>query len=122
MKPGTLRLGFKLGFLLAVLVVCALALSRSQLPGTEMLWDKASHFMAFLVLAFLLDYAVLGYWPKWVGLVLFGLGIEIAQWFTGYRYFELQDLAADALGVGGYLVLRPQVAKIPMLRSLSRYH
>ncbi len=122
MKPETLRLGFKLGFLLAVLVVCGLALSRSQLPGTEMLWDKASHFMAFLVLAFLLDYAVLGYWLKWVGLVLFGLGIEIAQWFTGCRYFELQDLAADALGVGGYLVLRTQIAKIPMLRSLSRYH
>ncbi len=121
MKAEALRLGFKLVFLQAVLVICGLTLSRSQLAGTEMLWDKASHFMAFLVLAFLLDYAVRGYWPKWVGLVLFGLGIEVAQWFTGYRSFELQDLAADALGVGTYLVLRPQVAKMPMLRSLSPY-
>lgn len=63
-------------------------------------WDKAQHFVAFLVLMLL---GGLAYQrtllPVAVGLVLFGAFIEVAQAATGWRYGELADWLADMLGV-----------------------
>ena len=120
MVMANLRSGFRLSFLAALIVFTGLALASYPMPGTELIWDKAGHLLAFLVLAFLLDHAWRGFWSKWIGLVLFGLGIEIAQWWSGYRHFELQDLAADTLGVAVYLLIQPQLRKIAVLRSLNQ--
>jgi VanZ family protein len=64
-------------------------------------WDKAQHALAFGVLTLL---ARLG-WPKgsaWrqaLGLVGYGVLIEVTQAATGWRHGEVADALADAAGV-----------------------
>lgn len=94
----------KLAFWLACSTVAILALTPlPALPvGLFDWWDKAQHALAFAVLCGLGCVA----YPnriRWVllGLVAFGAGIEVAQAATGWRYGEIGDLLADALGVAG---------------------
>lgn len=65
--------------------------------------DKLGHFLA---------YAVLTYWfcqfhfhrarlLYALGFVAMGIALEFAQRATGYRSFELADMAANTLGVAG---------------------
>ncbi|MEO8718682.1 MAG: VanZ family protein [Burkholderiales bacterium] len=64
--------------------------------------DKLGHFLAYGVLMFWFAFlyrgarARLGYAFLWIAM---GVGLEFAQRATGYRSFELADMAADALGV-----------------------
>ena len=135
MSPKRLRLAFRLAFAAALLVIMWLALSRSPAPALGLQWDKANHFMAFLVLAFLLDYSwrpnCQGYqaealarigqdWPKWLVLSLFGACIELVQWWSAYRAFELLDMLADAMGIAGYLLLQPYLAQHRWLLALKQ--
>jgi VanZ family protein len=86
-------------FLLCLIVVLALSLLPAQpLPTTG--WDKANHVLAFAVLA------VLGCrsYPKrrirvLLGLLAYGVLIELLQALTGYRTAELLDVVADAVGL-----------------------
>jgi glycopeptide antibiotics resistance protein len=34
-----------------------------------------------------------------MGLALFGIGIEVAQWLTGWRHGDWQDWIADCVGI-----------------------
>lgn len=91
---------------------CAAIAVASLLPGPWLppaafdLWDKAQHGLAFLLLA------VLGFgaFPGAVGrvalgLLAYGVAIELAQAATGWRYGDGQDWLADAVGVlAGYLM------------------
>jgi VanZ family protein len=44
------------------------------------------------------------------GLALMGLLLEVAQYFTGYRSFDLADAAANALGIlAGWLCAPPRL-------------
>lgn len=76
-------------------------LPAEQLPPVSNWWDKAQHALAFLVLG------VLGLWaysstPARVifGLLFFGVGIELAQAATSWRFGDWHDWLADAFGVG----------------------
>lgn len=76
-------------------------LPAEQLPPVFNWWDKAQHALAFLVLG------VLGLWaysstPARVifGLLLFGVGIELAQAATSWRFGDWHDWLADSFGVG----------------------
>ena len=95
-------------------VACAAVSVLSLLPG-EFLppvafnwWDKAQHALAFLMLGGL---GLVAY-PKTARLVLMGLlfygaVIELAQAATGWRYGDVQDWFADAVGVAAaYLIWR----------------
>lgn len=112
-------------FVVACLVVAVLSL----LPGEALppvafnVWDKAQHAGAFAALA------VLGLWafPRRpfavVGaLLVYGVLIEVAQHFTGWRYGDWQDWLADAVGVVmGFIAWRLGVslsprAGVPVLR------
>ena len=71
-------------------------------------WDKAQHALAFALLtgwAFLL-------WPERktrviMGMLAYGAFLEWAQGMTGWRYPELADWLADALGVfAAWLIFR----------------
>ncbi len=68
--------------------------------------DKLEHSFAYLVLAlcFCQAYAQPSRWM--VFLIAWGVGIEFAQGWTGYRYFDVWDMVANTTGVllGGYLV------------------
>jgi VanZ family protein len=64
--------------------------------------DKLEHFGAYALLMFWFGWlyrsrpARLGYAVLWIAM---GIGLEFAQGATGYRSFELADMAANALGV-----------------------
>lgn len=64
--------------------------------------DKLGHFFAYSLLMFWFCYLYrnrhtrMAYGAGWV---LLGVAVEFAQSATGYRSFELADMAANALGV-----------------------
>lgn len=103
---------------LLVLAVCAisyLATTSLSMPVVEDLNDKASHVLAFFVLALLVDFS----WPrtrfgmrKAAGLLGYGMLIECVQYFLPYRSFSLLDWAADGLGLVLYRALVPLLAGI----------
>jgi VanZ family protein len=72
-----------------------------ELPAITLdIWDKAQHATGFCALA------VLGLWayPKHfarvcIGLLLFGVAIEVAQSASGWRTGDLFDWVADAVGI-----------------------
>ena len=116
---------FRIGLATTVLVITWLALAQDPYPDVEfLLFDKLNHVVAFLVLAFLADYAfplVQNHNIKWLALLGYGLFLEVAQYSTGYRYFEVLDLLADASGIAVYVAIRsfmgslmPDWVEVPM--------
>ncbi len=77
-------------------------LPQEFLPSGINIWDKLSHSIAFAALALS---AALG-WPKrdifrsvLIPLLLFGVLIEVMQYFIPGREFSLLDMLADAIGI-----------------------
>lgn len=94
-----------IGLGLASLVLVA---SLVPVPGDSGLpSDKMMHLLAYLSLGLWFGalYGVERFARIGLGLVAFGLVIECLQYGTGYRSFELTDLAADALGAALGLIL-----------------
>jgi len=89
------------GWLLAAAIV-GLSLAPSPPQAGGLVPDKLAHFVAYAVLMswFCLLHrgtrARLAYGALWIGM---GIALEFAQRATGYRSFELADMAANALGV-----------------------
>lgn len=69
-------------------------------------WDKAQHTVSFAVLTL---WALLVWSTRirriMLGMFMYGGALELAQAWTGWRYGEWADLAADALGVVFALVV-----------------
>ena len=110
--------GFRTVFVITLIAVSYLALTPIGIPQIEDFWDKSNHLAAFITLAFLLDFSTSGNSIKWLGLAGYGMLIEIAQWFTEYRYFELSDILADCIGISIYVILRGQLARTPWFGTL----
>lgn len=92
----------RLAFWACLLAVVALSLTPVQhLPQQVFsLWDKAQHAGGFAVLT------LLGLWAYphrvtalLVAMLALGVGIELAQAATGWRYGDVADWVADAVGV-----------------------
>lgn len=87
-------------FWLCVLAVLALALVKPThyMPSTG--WDKANHALAFGVMALL---GALAYPARLgrilLGLLAYGVLIEVLQGFTGYRDKDWHDVIADGVGL-----------------------
>lgn len=85
-----------------VLIVISMSLHPNP-PDTRAVFmgDKLLHGLTyiFLMIWFCQLYKSSSY--KYVGLYLLLLGvlIEIAQWGTGYRFFELADVVANSSGI-----------------------
>ena len=80
--------------------------------------DKLEHLSAFLVLAFLTDFAFpASPWnrQKFFLLLCYGLLLEIVQSFMPFREFSLWDLTADALGLLSYPLITPLLKSLPFL-------
>lgn len=82
----------------AVTVLALVPIEHLQLPVFDW-WDKAQHALAFLALT---GWALL-LWPFHasrvvLGMLVYGAGIEVAQWAVGWRFAEWADLAADSVG------------------------
>lgn len=100
----------RLAFWACLLGVVALSLSPVQNlpPQVFNVWDKAQHAGGFAVLT------LLGLWAYphrvtalLVAMLALGVGIELAQAATGWRYGDVADWVADAVGVAAaYTVWR----------------
>jgi VanZ family protein len=96
---------FRAGLWLSLIVIVYLATIRIDEPLPGHFSDKFYHGLCFAVLAFLTDYAYpkSGFGPrKYIPLFLYGVMIEVIQYFIPYRSFSLADMVADALGLGIY--------------------
>lgn len=111
---GALLPQFVLTGLLWICVIAVALLSvlpGEDIPGAFVFWDKAQHFLAFLVLA------LLGCWAYpgralhlFLGMLVFGAGIEIGQSFLPWRNGDAFDFVADAIGVLIVVVLRTHIS------------
>jgi len=95
---------FKAIFFIAVAVVLYKALTPST--GVSFLSfpnsDKVLHASAFFVLSFLLNRSSSSIEKRIrniLSLLAFGVFIEIAQYFTGYRSTSFYDVMADLVGI-----------------------
>ncbi len=115
---------WRLVFVLALAVCVYLALRPAgDKPAMFPHIDKLEHALAFATLA------VLGWWAGWampvrlfVGLALFGIGIEFAQSFTATRMADVWDALADMAGAAlalWVLARRQQVGPSPPAHSRS---
>jgi hypothetical protein len=104
---------FRFALLTALLVIGYLGTTPSELllPETN---DKLKHLAAFLLLAYLCDAAFPHQpwnWRKFLPLLAYGLLLECIQHFIPNRTFSLADLAADAVGLAFYPILRDLLMK-----------
>jgi glycopeptide antibiotics resistance protein len=113
------RLLFRVALGLVLLIITWLAVTPSTPIVAGLMWDKGNHVFAFLVLAFLTDFSFprLG-WINWLGLTGYGIALECLQWSLDYRYFELNDVFADILGIALYVTVSPLNKRIQFLREL----
>ncbi len=99
-----LEVAFRAIFWLCFVGLNGLAMSPAPyLPPLDIFnwWDKAQHAIGYggITATALFAYPRK---PKWkvVALLCFhGCLIEVLQYFSGYRYGDLQDAAADGVGV-----------------------
>jgi len=118
-KSDFVRIIFRALFTLALLIITWLAFAPESPEVATVVWDKGNHLLAFFVLGFLADFSFLNRsWLNWLGLACYGIAIECIQWILGYRFFELNDIAADLSGLLIYLVIRPYSNRTRLLRGL----
>ena len=83
-------------------------------PQPFRIWDKAGHFLAYLLLtAWFLQIYRTGMARVAVAVVSIGLGagLEVLQGLGGIRYFEFGDMLANTLGAcTAVLVVRGRLA------------
>lgn len=100
----------------AMSVLALLIILAATLVPSDWLWlddpafqfqvsDKWLHGITFAALSlwFCGQYAPSSYWRIALGLLAFGILIEIAQRAVGYRTADLLDLAADLVGIAAGL-------------------
>ncbi len=110
---------FRFLLLLSVVVITFLATTGQSIPIVDSVWDKAKHFFAFLVLAWLSDFSFPDRRFDYINLMMllgYGLLIELIQWYLPYREFSLLDVVADFVGCFCYLFFASSL--IPMRSRL----
>lgn len=111
---------FRWAFFSAIVVACYFAFM--PVPDDSLLQDindKLQHIAAFFLLALLLDFAypaVPYRWRKVLGLLGYGLFIEIVQYFLPYRSADLLDWIADGTGLLVYAWSVPLLQRLPFLQ------
>lgn len=94
------RIAF-VGLVLALLVSTVFSLLPSQEVPAGFGWDKLNHWAAFFILTFLACHAYpqQQFWKIAAMLLVYGIGIEVAQYFTRYRSADILDVLADSIGI-----------------------
>jgi len=99
----------RVSFIISILVIEYLATTSMEIEVVQNSWDKLNHFIAFSTLYILLYFAK--YYTKVfhivLTLLLYGIQIEIVQYFIPCRSFSLLDIFADMVGVLiGYIFIK----------------
>ncbi len=112
-------LSLRTALAIAVVAILHLATTQRSYPGVEDLNDKVSHVLAFAGLALLSDFSFPArrFGTKVIGLLAFGLLIEVVQYFLPYRESSVFDWLADAIGIAAYAVCIPLLRHVPVLRQ-----
>ncbi|MFZ4622833.1 MAG: VanZ family protein [Rhodoferax sp.] len=101
LKWSPMRAFWHVSFWTLVLTTLWLSLVPvAQVPPMLSFWDKAQHAFGFAALGFsgLMAYAGSARCLL-LSLALLGVGIEVAQGLSGWRYGDWQDWMADCLGL-----------------------
>lgn len=86
-------------FVIATLGTIWLSLAPvAELPSVTSFPDIYAHFAGYTILGFLAMASGLPRSVAFVTLVVLGTSLEIIQGFSGYRFFELKDIAVNAVG------------------------
>lgn len=99
---NTFKLAVQSTFWLACAAVATLSLMPvGELPDIALdLWDKAQHAAGFFALGCIGLVAYSGHKARvFLGLLAFGVAIELAQSAIGWRTGDVLDWVADALGI-----------------------
>ena len=93
---------YKVAFWLLLATVAIL--SMVSVPAQQLFdWQDKLHHMGAYGVLFLLLIQAYGHryriWVLAISLALFGLAVEVAQSFTGYRQAELWDVLANISGI-----------------------
>lgn len=97
------------GLVMALVAITVLAVMPGQEVPVTTTWDKLDHWFAFFTLSLLADHAFprAPFWRRTaLWLLAYGVGIEVAQWFTPDRDAEFMDVVADAISIASYGALR----------------
>lgn len=118
MLPGTINV-FRLLLISSLLLIIWFATMELAHPLMSGINDKLGHVLAFVYLAFVLDFS----FPqtqfdltKIVSLLAYGLLLETIQYFLPYRTFSLLDMLADGVGIATYFLMSPLLRYVPILR------
>ncbi|UCG77404.1 MAG: VanZ family protein [Nitrospirota bacterium] len=93
---------FRITLLASMVLIAVIAAADTNMIAPEGHHDKVVHLIAFIYLSFLMDrsFPLTGFnVKKIVSIIIYGVLIEIMQYFISYRHFELLDIAADLAGV-----------------------
>jgi VanZ family protein len=102
-----MRLFLRLAGAFVLVVLIALMLSPGgTIDSTELIWDKAAHFIAFGLILWSLGVLFRRLPRTWAALLAIALGaaIEVVQGYVG-RDPSWGDLLADVLGVATALLI-----------------
>ncbi|MCH9048356.1 MAG: VanZ family protein [Proteobacteria bacterium] len=109
---------FRFLLFITLIVVTFLATSSLEFTIVPSTYDKLNHFVAFFVLALLMDFSFPGSSfnvIKVVFLVSYGFSLEIIQHLLPHRMFSLFDIVADIVGLVAYGMFIPVFKNIPLL-------
>ena len=94
-------------FFISLIAIEYLATTTREIEVIQNSWDKANHFVAFMVLYVLISfgYRYLVLYKRVVILLVFAIQIEIVQYFIPSRCFSFLDVVADGVGIViGYII------------------
>lgn len=102
------------GWAMVALVLYLSLMPNPPSPVTFDNADKLEHAMAYAGLAFWFFMLYPGGRGRVaVALVCLGVGVEYVQGWTGYRTFDVLDMAADAAGVlAGWLLIHTPLVRL----------
>ena len=110
---------FRIMLVFSLLLITCLVTTELKHPIMTSVNDKLGHILTFVILAFLLDFS----FPassfnlaKIFSLLVYGMLIEMIQYFLPHRMFSFLDILADGGGLVIYAMFIPMLKRIPILR------
>lgn len=108
-KIAAFKVSTRTAVIILMLIGSWVATINLDIPVEDMLGDKLIHIIVFFGFAFLMDLST-SKEPFWLWKVLplfmYGVFVEIIQYFTPDRTFSLLDMVADLTGIVLYFCLK----------------
>lgn len=88
-----------LGWLLVAVIVWLSLTPKPPQPPSILGWDKSQHLLAYSTLMYWYGMSFAKHWRWPVFILALGATLEVLQGLSGFRSFDLYDIAANSLGV-----------------------